>query len=341
MSLEEAQKAELRRLYFAEHWKVGTIATQLGLHHEVVERVLGLHKRARRKPLAPSAVGAAAAPQVPVPLQGYESLVSEILAQYPRLCATRLYDMLVERGFQGSMRTVRRFVRGVRPRPKTEVFLRTEPLIAEQAQIDWAYVGKLPVAGGTRPLWAFVMVLSYSRALWGELVLDLSAVSLRRSLVRASSYFQGVTRQWLFDNPKVVVLERHGDAVRFHPELLSLCGQMCVAPRLCAVRKPQQKGRVERAIRFLRDRFFAARTIRDIDRGNAELLSFLDEIAKAACPRGARRRAESVAPVARATALHGPRAAGRGGQDRFGALRYQSLLGPARLRQQDPDARGQ
>ena len=49
--------------------------------------------------------------------------------------------------------------------------------------------------------------------------------------------------------------------------------------KLCGVRKPQQKGKVERAIRYLRDRFFAGRTIRDIDRGNAELLTFLDEIA--------------------------------------------------------------
>lgn len=25
--------ARIRRLHFAEHWKVGTIATQLGVHH--------------------------------------------------------------------------------------------------------------------------------------------------------------------------------------------------------------------------------------------------------------------------------------------------------------------
>jgi len=80
--------------------------------------------------------------------------------------------------------------------------------------------------------------------------------------VRACRYFRGTARQWLFDNPKIVVLERHGDAVRFHPELLALSGQLCVAPRLCGVRKPQQKGKVERAMRYLRERFFvsAART---------------------------------------------------------------------------------
>lgn len=282
MTTDEAKEAEIRRLHFAEHWKVGTIATQLGVHHEVVERVLGLGKTARPLPaVTDAAAGCAAADKVPGALLPYESFVSETLTQYPRLRATRLYDMLKERGYEGSVRTVRRYAQSVRPMPKTEVFLRTEPLIAEQAQIDWAYVGKLPFEGGTRQLWAFVMVLSYSRAMWAELVLDLSAISLRRSLVRAVSYFRGATRQWLFDNPKIVVLERHGDAVRFHPELLALSGQLSVAPRLCAVRKPQQKGRVERAIRFLRDRFFAARTIRDFARGNEELLVFLNTIANA------------------------------------------------------------
>ncbi|MEO7592897.1 MAG: hypothetical protein ABI134_16900, partial [Byssovorax sp.] len=74
-----------------------------------------------------------------------------------------------------------------------------------------------------------------------------------------------------------------GNAVRFHPELLALSGHLNVAARLCGVRKPNQKGKVERAIRYLRDRFFAARTIRDLDRGNADLLTFLRAIANA-CP---------------------------------------------------------
>jgi len=41
MTIELAQEAEIRRLYFAEHWKRGTIVAQLGVHAEVVERVLG------------------------------------------------------------------------------------------------------------------------------------------------------------------------------------------------------------------------------------------------------------------------------------------------------------
>jgi transposase len=293
MTIDEAKEAEIRRLHFAEHWKVGTIVSQLGLHHDAVERVLGLGKGARAGTALPG--DAIAETEISLLLRPYTVFLTETLAQYPRLRATRLYDMLVERGYAGSVRTLRRHIRLVRPAPKSEVFLRVEPLIAEQSQIDWGYVGKLRFPGGTRQLWVFVMVLAYSRAMWAELVLDLSAASLRRSLLRGATYFGGVTRQWLFDNPKTVVLERHGDAVRFHPDLLELAGDLCVAPRLCAVRKPQQKGKVERAIRFLRDRFFAARTIRDVQRGNAELRAFLDGIANTRPhPRWPERRVADV-----------------------------------------------
>jgi hypothetical protein len=130
-----------------------------------------------------------------------------------------------------------------------------------------------------RPLWVFVMVLAYSRAMWAELVFDLTVESLRRSLVRAARFFGGVTRQWLFDNPKTVVLARHGDAVRYHPGLLEIAGALRVQPRLCRPRRPTDKGGVERANRFLHDRFFAARTITSIDDGNRQLLDFIRDIA--------------------------------------------------------------
>lgn len=266
--IERERAAEIRRLYFAEHWKKGTIAAQLGVHHEVVERVLG-----------PMGGAPKARHEVPSLLDPYTSFIDEVLARYPKLVSTRIYDMLVERGYTGSPRTVTRHVAQVRPRPSAEVFLRTERLPGEQSQIDWGHVGELRVPGGERALWVFVIVLAFSRAIWAELVLDLRVHSVLRSLVRASEYFGGATRQWLFDNPKTIVLERQGELVRYQPDLLALSAALHVQPRLCGVRKPHHKGGVERAIRYLKDRFFAARPLRSIEHGNAELHRFLAEVA--------------------------------------------------------------
>lgn len=262
-------EAEIARLYYSEHWKVGTIAAQLGVHPDQVRRVLGI-----------GVAHTAATPRVRM-VDPYRAFIDQTLARYPRLRATRLHDMLAARGYAGAVRTLRAYVMQVRPKPRREIYLRTEPLPGEQAQVDWAYVGKVAVPGGERALWLFVIVLSYSRAMWGEFVFDLTVHSLTRSLVRAARAFSGVTRQWLFDNPKIVVLERRGHVVRFHPVLLELCGKMRVSPRLCAVERPEHKGKVERAIRYLRERFLAGREISGIAEGNAQLARFIDEIAHA------------------------------------------------------------
>lgn len=266
--IDRERAAEIRRLFFAEHWKKGTIATQLGVHHDAVERVLG-----------PMGGAPKARHEVPSVLDPYASFIDEVLARYPKLVSTRLYDMLVARGYTGSLRTVTRHVGRVRPRPSSEVFLRTERLPGEQSQIDWGHVGTLRVPGGERALWVFVIVLAFSRALFAELVFDLRVHSVLRSLVHASQHFGGVTRQWLFDNPKTIVLERHGELVRYQPDLLALSAALHVQPRLCGVRKPHHKGGVERAIRYLKDRFFAARHLSSIEQGNVELHRFLAEIA--------------------------------------------------------------
>jgi transposase len=260
-------EAEILRLHYAEHWPVGTIATQLAAHPDQVRRVLGLSD-AR----APSQMRTRL-------VDPYRPFIDETLARYPTLRATRLYDMLRDRGYPGSVRSLREFVATVRPRPRREPYLLTETLPGEQAQVDWAFVSKLAFPGGERALWLFVMVLGHSRAMWAEFVLDLSVHSLCRSLVRASTAFDGVPRQWLFDNPKTVVLERVGPVARFHPTLVALCAAMRVEPKLCAVAKPEHKGKVERAIRYLRDRFLAGRSITGVTEGNRVLTRFVDEIA--------------------------------------------------------------
>lgn len=265
MTLPAELVAEIRRLHYVEHWKRGTICQQLGVHPDAIERALTRHGP---QPRQPSAVTL---------LSPYLGFIDETVQRYPRLVGTRLYDMLRDRGYVGSIRTLRRHLTTARPEPTREAYLRVETLPGEQAQVDWAHVGTLPVPGGVRKLWVFVIVLAFSRAFWAELVLDLDIYSLLRSLLRAAMYFGGNPREWLFDNPKTVVTERHGTQARFHRQLLELAADLHVQPRVCGVRKPQEKGKVERLIRWLKERFFAARSFHSLEHGNAQLLKFIEE----------------------------------------------------------------
>ena len=117
---------------------------------------------------------------------------------------------------------------------------------------------------------AFVMVLSYSRHLFLRFYLGAAMSYFMRGHVEAFAYFNAVPRVLLYDNLRSAVLERCGDAIRFHPTLLELAAHYRFQPRPVAVARGNEKGRVERAIRFARDAFFAARSFRDLDDLNAQ-----------------------------------------------------------------------
>src|ERR1700722_8979990 len=80
--------------------------------------------------------------------------------------ASRLFVMIKERGYPGGPDHLRRLVGRLRPRKAAEAFQRLRTMPGEQAQGDWAHFGKLEIGRAQRPLWAFVMVLSYSRRLF-------------------------------------------------------------------------------------------------------------------------------------------------------------------------------
>lgn len=271
--ITEAQRAAIRRLFYAEHWRIGTIAAELGLHPNTVRAALETASSGPRTHVRPSR------------LDPYTEFIRATLEQYPKLRATRIHEMIVARGYEGSVQQTRRLVRRLRPRPVAEAYLRLHTLPGEQAQVDWGHFGQIQVGRAKRPLSAFVMVLGWSRALHVLFTLDQTMESFLRGHVEAFAYFGGSARTLLYDNLKTAVLARQGQVIEFHPRLLELAGHYHFLPRPCAVARGNEKGRVERQIRFLRDRFFAARTFRDVDDLNAQFLRWRDEWAHARpCP---------------------------------------------------------
>ena len=258
--------AEIRRLFFAEHWKVGTIAAQLKLHPETVRNAVNAEHFGRSKLPRPALTDA------------HLDFLRTTLMQYPRLRATRLYEMVKERGYTGSVVQLRRVVARLRP-ATGEAFFRLSTLPGEQAQADWASFGELRIGRAKRRLSCFVLTLSCSRALYLEFFLDQSLESLLRGHVNAFTEWGAVPRTVIYDNMRSVVLERHGDAVHFHPRLLELCAHYHFAPRPCRPARGNEKGRVERAIQYIRHSFFAARSFSNLEDLNLKALAWRDEIA--------------------------------------------------------------
>jgi transposase len=262
------QRAEIRRLFYAEHWRVGTIATTLDLHHDTVRHAIEAERFIRP--------GAQIRPSA---LDPYKPFLLTTLELYPRLRATRLYAMLRARGYPGSVVQVRRWVRTVRPAARAEAYLRLETLPGEQAQVDWGNFGAIQIGRARRVLSCFVLVLAWSRAVYARFALDQTLESFLRGHVEAFAALGGAPRTILYDNLKSVVLDRVGDHIRFHARLLELAGHYHFAPQPCAPYRGNEKGKVERMIQYLRHSFFAARRFSGLDDLNGQLARWIVDVA--------------------------------------------------------------
>src|SRR6202166_255362 len=259
MTIPPDLEAQILRYYHVEKWRVGTIARQLHVHHGTVARVLA---QAGLPRIGPPARRSQVEPYLP--------FVHQTLEKFPTLTASRLYAMVRERGYRGSGDHFRHLIACYRPRPAAEAYLRLRSLPGEQAQVDWGHFGHLVIGRARRPLMAFVMVLSYSRQIFLRFFLNARMENFLRGHVEAFETWPGVPRVILYDNLKSAVLERQGNVIRFHPTLFEFAGRYRFDPRPVAVARGNEKGRVERAIRYIRTGFFAAREFADLDDLNAQ-----------------------------------------------------------------------
>ena len=275
--IDPETRAHIRHLFYAEHWKVGTIARELMLHPDTVVNAVETDRFNSAKTLRPSVTDA------------YADFIREVLAQHPRLRTTRIFQMIQDRGYGGSVVQLRRFVSCIRPSHK-EAFLSLRTFPGEQGQVDWANFGEVPVGCARRKLSCFVITLSYSRGLYLEFFFDQQMESFVRGHDDAFEDWKGVPRILLFDNLKSVVLERRGNDIHFNPRLIELSAHYHFSARPCQVRAGNQKGRVERVIRYIRESFFAARPFTTLEDFNRQALQWRDRVAHARPWPGDNRR---------------------------------------------------
>lgn len=260
------QRAEIRRLVLGEGLPIGTVARTLGLHHATVVRALD------DDPPPPRA-------SKPTLIEAHKPYIVERVAALPELSAIRLQAELEERGYEGGIAQLRRFLGGIRPRRPKKAYLRFEVEPGQQAQVDWGSFGHFPVDGGHRPLSCFAMVLSWSRALFIDFSLDQRMDTFLRMHDRAFAAFGGVPKTVVYDNLKSVVLHRHGPVLQLNPHFLRYAGHMIFEPKAAPVRYPEYKGRVEDAMRYIRSSFFYGRRWRNLDDLREQARRWCDDVA--------------------------------------------------------------
>jgi transposase len=264
MKISSETESEILRLAFNEEWPIGTIAKQLDLHRGVVSRIIKESQEFPTSKIERSKF-----------VENHLEFLIETMKKYPNIHASRLFVMVKKRGYEGhSSSYFRKIIASIRPKKEQEAFARLATLPGEQAQVDWAEFGKVTVGKAKHKLMAFVMTLSWSRAIFVHFFFSARMPFFQQGFVDAFEFFGGVPRIILHDNLKSGVLERIGSIIRFNEDFLKVCKHYLFEPRAVNVRRGNEKGKVERSIRYIRDNFFAGRSWTTLEDLNSQALEW-------------------------------------------------------------------
>lgn len=187
-------------------------------------------------------------------------------------------ERLRAQGYTGGITLVRDHLRLIRPRPRREAFLTLDFQPGSAMQVDWGDFG-YAIPGCPRRVSALVIALCYSRHLYIEFTLSQTYGTFVRAMERGMQFFGGTTLVDIFDNMKTVVLSRHQSVVRFNPKFLLYATARGFGVRACNSYSGNEKGRVERPIGFMRERFWPGRRFASLLDLNQQAAAWRDDFA--------------------------------------------------------------
>jgi transposase len=249
------------------------IAARLGVSRRVIHLWIATGQLERDLDALPRRTAARRATK----LDQYHAIISERLATYPELSATRLFAEVRAAGYVGGITQLRDYVARVLPRAAPEPVVRFETPPGHQAQVDFA---ECRFPWGKR--YALLVVLGYSRLLWLKFYPQQTLATVIAGLEEAFAYLGGVPTEVLFDQMKSVIVEdqrAEGGKLLENPEFLRFARHWGFRIRACRPYRAKTKGKVERPIRYVRGNFLYGREFV----GDADLedqrVRWLDEVA--------------------------------------------------------------
>ncbi len=249
---------------------IRSIAKKLGLHRDTVTKYLEkgelprYTKGKRRESI----------------LSPYKEVIQDLLAE-DAYQATWIFERIQHLGYPGGYDTVRHYVQGIKEQQSRLAYIRFETEPGRQGQMDWGDFQVREPDGQTSSVYLFVLLLGFSRAMYAEFVSRCTLETFMDSHIRAFHYLDGVPGEILYDNMKNVVTKRSGGRVEFNVEFLHFAHHYQFQPVPCPPYSPWVKGKVERPLHYIRERFWRGYRFDSLARANRDLLVWLNETANA------------------------------------------------------------
>ena len=204
-------------------------------------------------------------------LDAYTAKLDELMNQGIFNCVV-LLERLRDEGYSGEISILKEYVHPYRPARALPAVRRYETPAGRQAQMDWGICHYTDSSGTLHKVPAFVMILGKSRVKYVEFTSRCDLSSLERCIVNAFSYFGGMPETVLTDNMKTVVTGREAGKPIWNTRFADFAVELGFVPKVCRIRSPQTKGKVERLVRHVKDNFWPGRQFEDLEDLNRQAL---------------------------------------------------------------------
>ena len=245
-----------------------TIAKKLGIHRNTVKKNIEANSFPQyRKSKRQQSI-----------LDPYRQVIDDYLAE-DSYQATWIWDRIQNLGYTGCYETVRDYVRSVKERRSRLAYTRFETQPGLQAQVDWGDFQITNPDGTVSTKYMFLMVLGFSRALYVEFVEQCTLEVFLDCHIHAFYYFQGIPAEILYDNMKQVVIGRNKGKAVFNTEFVYFAHHYGFTPKACPPYSPWVKGKAERPIDYVRQRFWRGYAYTTMAQLNSDAKDWLDNTA--------------------------------------------------------------
>ena len=202
----------------------------------------------------------------------YDQIIGYLEAD---LSVVRIYEEL-SKEFLISYPSVSKYVSKIKISKDICVRFHSDP--GEEAQVDFGYTGmQLDQSGKLRKSWTFNMRLSYSRLDYYETVFDQKVETFINCHKNAFKKFGGAPKTVKIDNLKAAILQAGFYESIYQNYYKKFADHYGFYPLPCRVRKPQEKGKVESGIKYVKNNFFAGRRFTSNDDLNYQLNNWTDK----------------------------------------------------------------
>jgi len=249
-----------------------------GFSESAIARRVGLDRRTVKKYLESKEFPSYSIVNRKSNLEPYHKLIEDWLSQ-EAYQATRIHDLLLLQGYKGSYETVKRFVHKVKDKRGRLAYVRFETVPGLQAQVDFGDFKVTDSFGNETTLYVFVMVLGFSRHMYVEFIEKCTMPAFLDCHRNAFGYFGGVPGEILYDNMKNVVIRHYVGGVDFNKTFLDFAVHYGFKPVACPPYSPWVKGKVERPMHYIRERFWRGYSYTTLEQTNRDMVDWLNTTA--------------------------------------------------------------